>query len=490
MALIATAISAGFVLLAGPRTRAGLVLIRVTATLAVVTQIVAVALGALPAVALVMSVGTVALPWLSRRWAAVVAGGSVALLLAFFAAGEVPTLRPAEQHGGHGPAGESQDYGQFALTVLLWIVLTIGLGVVARLAVARSTARRWLALPALATIAAGAIAIPAPAAGHVPGTPLMATVTVADRQLPVLVVPGRQGWNLVHIGAEEASVGSTPATARPGTANSWAEVWLPAGASTLSIAHAGATATLEIDTGEQEGGPDIRGPDGPECAHWALGKAIAGTSTPLDSCPADSLTPADAAGLRATVRFLAERGVATVGLLGDVAPRAVEAEQVVRAEAQRLRLTVAEPGRATDPLIIVSGWQTADHALDEIGTGRAAAQGTYLAPWLLNTNLLGQPAGQLLTLRFHPGEAPALGYLAELHARFPGEAATASGYAGWSGTAGQDDSLPRLYAASKLYVPAPVQQLQSTGDGHGTHGGGGWLPNGSIVPVTGPLDAA
>ena len=129
----------------------------------------------------------------------------------------------------------------------------------------------------------------------------------------------------------------------------------------------------------------------------------------------------------------------------------------------------------------MSGWQDADRALTGIGAGRMAAQGTYLAPWLMNTTLLGPPAGQVVVSRFHPGEQDALAYLTAMHAGFPGDPASTAGYAGWSGP---QDSLPRLYAASKLYVPSPVQDLQAK-TGH--HGGKGWLPDGSIVPITGPL---
>jgi hypothetical protein len=147
-------------------------------------------------------------------------------------------------------------------------------------------------------------------------------------------------------------------------------------------------------------------------------------------------------------------------------------------------------------LIVVAGWEGADRAVRGVSTGRTRAQGTYLAPWLLTAPLLGPPAGQLLPLRFHPGTVPSLTYAMALDARFPGEPPSAAGYAEWSRTTratqatGQKsatqavpyDAAPlRLYAASQIYVPG-----MPTHTGHGT--GGRWLPNGTVTPITGPLD--
>jgi hypothetical protein len=464
-ALIATAISAGFVLFAGPRTTA----LRATAVLAAVAQVLAIVLGALPPAALVMTAGTAALPWLRHRAIAAVAGGLVAVLLAFFAAGDLPA---AGHHGADAPGT-----GRYALTVTLWLAVTAGLGAAARLA----ALGRWLAFPVVVATSAAIVAVPA---GQGPGTPVVAAVNVAGQRLPVLVAPGRPGWNLVHVGARDVSVAGVAATARPGAGDSWAEVWLPAGPSRISFTHRGSTGSVEIDTGDRAG-PDLRGPDGPECAHSALGTVIGGKPVPLEACPADALSPADAAGLRAVVGFVADRGGTAVGLLGDSSPRGRRAAEVVREEAARRVLTVAPPG-SPDPLIIVSGWQDAGRVLTEIGAGRMAAQGTYLAPWLMNTTLLTPPAGQVVVSRFHPGDPDALGYLGALHTHFPGDVASTAGYAGWGGP---QDTSPRLFAASKLYVPSPVQDLQAT-TGHGHHGGRGWLPDGSIVPITGPLGSA
>ena len=263
-ALIATAVSAGFVLFAGPHTTA----LRATAVLAAVAQVVAIMVGALPSAALAMTAGTIALPWLRRRPVAVLASGVVAVLLAVFAAGDVPAMAPADHHTG----AAAPETGRYALTVLLWLAVTAGLGAAARLA-ARG---RWLAFPVVVVTAAAIVVVPPQRDA---GTPVLASVTVADRRLPVLVAPGRPGWNLVHVGAPEVSVaGVAAATARPGAGDSWAEVWLPAGSGRISVTHNGFTGSIEILTGDRAGGPDLRGPDGPECAHSALGGVIGGNA--------------------------------------------------------------------------------------------------------------------------------------------------------------------------------------------------------------------
>lgn len=342
-------------------------------------------------------------------------------------------------------------------------------------------------------VTAGVIAAPA---GPEPGVPVLHTVTVSGQRLPVFVVPARPGWNLVHVGADRVTAGTdparlAPAAGRPGTTQAWAPVWLPAGRSRVWVGYQGATASLPVDTGPASvTGPDLRGPDGPECATFALGQAIAGAAESLGACPADRLAPADAAALRAMVRFVAGRGVSGFGLVSDSSPRAVEAEAVVRAEADRAGLTVGSPGQrpasgqpvgAGNPVVIVSGWAAAEAAIREVGTGRLRAQGTYLAPWLLNAVLLDTPAGQLLPLRFDTADARAMRYVAVLGDAFPGAPATAASFTGWL-RADLGAEPVRLHAASRVSVPGlPAQHA---------HTSGRWLPSGAIVAVTGPLDEA
>jgi hypothetical protein len=354
-----------------------------------------------------------------------------------------------------------------------------------------------------------------------PGQPVLAGVTLGGHRLPVLVAPGRPGWNLVHVGADRAAVGTsaarlTPATARPGTAHVWAPVWLAPGRNSVLISHAGAVAALPIDAGPGTAGeaedagstaeargagvdsaPDLRGPDGPECASLALGRAVAGVRAALRACPADGLAPADAASLRAIVLFVAARAVPAVGLVDDASARGRQAADAVRVAAARAGVRVEAPG-AGKPLIVVSGWTSAAATIADVSAGKLAAQGTYLAPWLLTAPLLRPPAGQVIALRFDPGQAAPLRYVAALDAAFPGEPATAAGFAGWSRSTAEP-ATARLYAASLVFVPgnpvgpgppARANQAVATAGGHGSHGAARWLPDGTVTAVSGPLSGA
>jgi hypothetical protein len=363
----------------------------------------------------------------------------------------------------------------------------------------RLRAGAWAATIATTAILSGA-ALPAEPAPS--GVPVLADVTVGGHRVPVLVAPARPGWNLVHVGVDAVSVGTDPArltgaTARKGTGLGWAEVWLPAGRSRLWIGHGGAVAALTVDAGKAAGGtPDLRGPDGPECASTALGRLLAGATAPLHACPADRLTAADAGALRAMVRFLAGRGVKTATVVGDSSARATAAATTLRDEAARAGVALVGPGART-PLLLVSGWDRADSVIADVSAGRLPAEGTYLAPWLLNTPLLAPPAGQLLPLRFDPAGASAQAYLAALNARFPGEPATDASYAGWPTASERDTGTPRIYAASTLIVPGVIAAVGGIsgvgGGGHAGHNGrsdGRWLPNGTVLAVSGPLDLA
>ena len=223
------------------------------------------------------------------------------------------------------------------------------------------------------------------------GTPVLRVVQLAAGAVPVLVVPNRPGWNLVHVGLAGASVGAAGGASdgssvgssggssvgssggvaggvldgvsvgtepgrlvavqrRPGASGGWAAVHLPAGRATLLVAHGGRTAELTMDTGEPPAGaapPDLTGPDGPECASAALGRLVAGAVQPVASCPADELLAADASALRGIVRFLAGRGQRAITVVADSSPRSVAAAAVLRSESARAGITVATPAVPT-----------------------------------------------------------------------------------------------------------------------------------------------
>ncbi|MDL4776710.1 hypothetical protein [Actinomadura xylanilytica] len=365
-------------------------------------------------------------------------------------------------------------------------LIAIPLAVPALLAALTLDRARWafaFGLATAATLIATVTVTAITRSGPVePGVPLLAAAT-GDRG-PVLVVPHRPGWNLVHVGAA-AEVGTDRARLRaavpvPGTNGRWAMVRLPDGPGRLWIRQGGRVSSQPVDTGRTTAS-GITWNDGPECASAALGGLAAGRAEPLRACPADGLDARDAAALRATVRFIAARRARSITLIGDSSPRSAAAARAVRAASGAAGITVADRPRPEQPIVVVSGWSTAHTRLRDVAKGRLPGAGAYLAPWLLAAPLLTIPAGQLLPLRFSPRDELPLRYATALAERFPGEPPTSAGYDGWlaaRGSAPADET--RLYAASVVRFPTPG------GGGH-AHGDWGWLPEGTVTAVSGPL---
>ena len=445
----------------------------------------------------------------SRRWAApgaeVVADRLTAVAIV---AGVVCAAAASAQLALTGPdtwSGLATGYGFAALARLALPVL----GIVLWAAVTRSSdpvrvpasasgvlASAGLVLAFLVSGGLAALA-PPPAAPH-PGRPLLRPVDLAGRRLSVLVIPMRPGPNLVHIGdsataggadhrpapplaVAAAGTGRTPVTAttRPGAGGEWALVTIPPGATTLTISGSGRSATVPVDAGSTPGDPAVQrtlaGPDGPECASATLGALMTG-ATAAPECPAQRLTPEDAAGLRDAVTFLAGHGVRTIDLATDGSPRSTDADRVVRAQAASARVTVSPTPAPNDTLILLSGWSTAPDALDALTqrvTGGATG-GAVLAPWLASAPILSRAARELVPLDFDPRSAPARQYTAVLASLFPGELPSPAGFLNWApGQRGQwafygavQDPPPDA-ASGSIDQPSP----------------GDWYGSGSFLPV-------
>ncbi|MEV4117998.1 hypothetical protein [Micromonospora sp. NPDC049645] len=340
--------------------------------------------------------------------------------------------------------------------------------------------RRFQAVMAAAALVAGVglVGVPLPPDA---GVPMVRQVDAAGQRLPVLVTPQRPGWNLVHVGADDVRVGLDPnrlavTGTRPGTTGSWGLVRLPTGRSRLWLTHGGATASLAVDAGQAGPGPDVTTADGPECASASLGAVLAGDSRPLAACPAEELTAEDADALRATVSFIAGRGVTAISVRSDDSPRGVAARQVVEAAGAAEKLRVTDPG--DHPLLVVSGWAAAETILREVAADRLPAQGSYLAPWLLTGPLLAIPSSPLLPLRFDVRDNAPTAYLAELSELFPLEPPTGVGYTAWMRQRALAAGPLRLYAAAQLFLP---------GAGGHDHGSTAWVPNGTVTAVSGRL---
>ncbi|QFG22930.1 hypothetical protein [Actinomadura sp. WMMB 499] len=381
-------------------------------------------------------------------------------------------------HAARGSLGGVLGAGLLAAAAAVLLGAATALATGAR----RRVPVRAAAAAAVPLVAAAAVAVAVPAKAR-PGVPVVRTG--ADDRASVLIVPHRPGWNLVRVPGP-AEVGTDPgapasAVRVPGAEGRWSMVWLAPGRGRVWIRRAGRESAVRVDTGTGTARSTITWNDGPECASAALGALAADRDRPLRGCPADGLDDLDAAALRSIVGFVAGRGVDSVVLRHDSSPRSREAVRQVRGEARRLGVAVTAEARPDRPVIIVSGWSGAHGVLSDVAAGRLRGSGTYLAPWLLAPRLLTVPAGQLLPLRFSPRDEFPVAYTASLAERFPGERPTAAGYHAWLAAGGTErPRTARLYAASLVRFPSPGGEA-----GHPT--GDGWLPEGTITAISGPL---
>lgn len=363
--------------------------------------------------------------------------------------------------------------------------------------------------------------------GHLGGNPEAAVeilggrvrpgVPTVERQLhdgvlvTLTVSPARPGWNLVRVDTagpaehdhdhdhaarpEAVTVGTDPehltaATPRPGTDGAWARVRLPAGASTVYVGHGPEhRLPFPVDTGSASGAPapTVPGADGPECAAASAGRVLAGDVSRLDHCPADALSAADAADLRAMVTTLADRRVPAVALLADGSVRGRAARSVVLKTATARGLRVVDASRTRDgALVVVAGWSGASRGLaraaQEQRRGVAYEHGVWLAPWLLTPGVVDAVSGTVLPLRFDVRGTDARTYTAALRRNLPSVAPTEAGFAGWlHGHRVAYDGPASLYAAARTAFMAAAP-------GHAQHETTvAWFPGGTVTRVSAPL---
>lgn len=370
--------------------------------------------------------------------------------------------------------------------------------------------------------------LPLPAAAPHPGQPLLRPLALGFRHLAVLVTPMRPGPNLVHIGdANDASglptahhaavapvltgtvtvgVGDDarqiPVTARDGASGGWAVVDIPPRSDSLTVTADGVPGSVPIAVGSAPAsGADaltqqtLVGPDGPECVSAALGALAAGAGLPGRPpvpgasgarCPSEALIGDDAATLTDFVQFLRNTGVTGLTLVSDGSPRSKAAEAVVRAEAGRRGLPISATPAPTDGLMVLTGWTPAADTVRRAnakGPGAPpAAQGIFLAPWLLTPPVMTLSESSVLGLQFNPQDINALGYASTLVGVFPQETPSASGYRAWT----QQLGIPVEKRAS-FYSGAPISvPMGPDNQEHGSNPAA-WFPSGAIIQVSPPM---
>jgi hypothetical protein len=386
-------------------------------------------------------------------------------------------------------------------------------GVSARVALWSAAAAVLLAVGAAASLAA----VARPPAGPVPGTPLLRPVALGQHRLAVLVSPMRPGLNLVHVSDPKGedrpktgmamgqlkpkldapvrvSVGGSgapgvTATDRPGASGQWALINIPAGARSLTlespVGGVTATAQVPVDVGSDPGDGDLQrtlaGPDGAECVSAELGALSAGAA-PERECPAQQLSAGDAASLTDTVTFLADQKATTFDIASDDSPRSKAAAALIRTEAGRRGIRIADVPGPNDTLLVTTGWAGAVDALDQL-TARVtgdATGGAVLAPWLATDPILSTASREMVPLRFNPDRPQARAYLTTVAALFPGSAATPAGYLAWAAQIDPADvGETRFYGATRSDPNAGAAQGGASDDGSPD----GWYPGGDIVAI-------
>jgi hypothetical protein len=374
----------------------------------------------------------------------------------------------------------------YGLVLALGLVLLVV--AVAGWALARSSAGRWVVPGAVgagtcAVLALTAlVAFPAPIALPGTGAPLLRTVALGGRPVPVAVVPQRPGPNLVYVGAGQAVVDGVATQARDGAPGSWAVVDLAPGAQELVVTAGAERAVLRLRPGADPAPSalvaGLTGPDGPECLSAVVG-ALAGGGAIPGTCPGAALTASDASTLRATVRFLAERSAPVLHVIGDGSPRSAAATEVVTAAAAEHGLPLAGELDTAGAVLVVAGWETGGRRLvDEArgvgGLGLSTVHGTYTAPWLATGPVLGRQTGAVTALTVDPRAEPAQRYVAALRASGVTALASPAGLTAWGGV---PDGGPRIFTAVQVSVMP----------GDHAHATDTWLPGGTFTAVTPPL---
>ncbi|MBW0117263.1 hypothetical protein [Pseudonocardia abyssalis] len=390
----------------------------------------------------------------------------------------VSALVGAVQSGSRLDAATLRSANGIILAVGLVLTVAAALGWV----LARAAAGRWV-LPAAVGAGGAAIvvlttlvALPAVALPD-RGAPLLRTVALGDLAVPVAVVPQRPGPNLVYVGAAGATVDGVATRTRSGSPGSWAVVDIPAGAEELVVTAGTGRAVLRLQPGVDPAPAalvaGLTGPDGPECLSAVLGAVVGGGVLP-GACPDAALTDSDAATLRATVRFLAQRAAPALHVIDDGSPRSTAAAGVVTAAAAEHGLPLTDAIDTTGAILVVAGWETAGARLTDEALGLSSVHGTYTAPWLATGPVLGRQTGAVTALVFDPRAEQGQRYVADLRARGITALASPAGLAAWGGG---PESGPRIFTAVQVSVmPGDHRHPTDT-----------WLPGGTFTAVTPPL---
>ncbi|MGQ0629621.1 MAG: hypothetical protein ACT4P1_01165 [Sporichthyaceae bacterium] len=395
------------------------------------------------------------------------------------------------------------DFGTLVLVKAALVAAVVALGAIAavraRRGAGRLPARMELVVVSVVVLAGSALtALPPPGPPAARGVPLVRAMDFDDVATGVVVVPQRPGPNLVHLMTDRFTDVLIDgrryrAAPRPGAQGMWAEVELPTGRSRLEIRQGTRVNQQVLDAGSAAGWISASGPDLAECSSAALGAALGGSVAPLGRCPHEALAAVDAGALRALVTTLGTRGARALGLLSDDTPRGRAAAALVRAAAEHVGITIKDgmdPG--SDVVLALAGWEVAHEQLTVRRQISAPLYGTYLAPWLMQSQIVAAAgASPVAALPFNPAGETATSYLGALRRVGPDQSASAAGFAAYlaARAAPVPDPGVLLYAATDGFQVAPGAAGDPGQRSH--HGSGvGWLAGGALTAVSSRLDPA
>lgn len=143
--------------------------------------------------------------------------------------------------------------------------------------------------------------------------------------------------------------------------------------------------------------------------------------------------------------------------------------------------------------MVVSGWSDGYLAMTRAAESQRLKPthqyGLYLAPWLLNGPIVNAVASSSMPLRFDPRDQLAVSYAVTVGNTFGGESPTIGGFRSWLGPQWQSvNGEVQLYAAAQVNaMPMYPGEQHAPGMEATRDYAGQWVPDGTIVPVSGLL---
>jgi hypothetical protein len=340
-------------------------------------------------------------------------------------------------------------------------------------------------------LAAVLVGLPDPEPAVVVAAPGLAHVRMGDEAGTLLLVDrnGTSGWLQYVAGDDDAPAvaitdGSRRTAWHPG--NEHAEttaVALRDGAAHLTVRYAGHRVAVRLPAAAPvaAAADDPTAADPGEALQFALGRAVAAVATHTTQRQVATTcvrTPSAVDEGRAFATTLRTMGITRVAARGDGSRRA-------RAFASGLATRGVTLSGDASALLLTGDASSAINALTHLG-GRVPSRGIYLAPWLLDSDVLAVTKSRALPAVavgsiVDPMSPLADRYRGALAVLAPRAQLTEAGLLGFLSVASSEAFTPAL----RVYAAAPVGFLPGILNvGHEHDVAAAWFPNGTLAPIT------